>query len=113
MSGAVRPHGVLMFKRRLFAGLVGVIAIHAAVAVSARAQNVLYNNGPDGNVGYYGVNFGAATTNSFALPRAATLTAVDLTLYDVDDRNHPQQLRWRITTHPLGGQVMGEGFAYL
>lgn len=111
----VRPaaHGVLMFKRHRLAALFAVSASLAAAAVPARAQNVLYNNGPDGDVGYYGVNFGAATTNSFALPRAATITTVELTLYDVDDRNHPQQLRWLITTEPLGGRVMGEGVAYL
>ncbi len=107
--------GVLVLKSKLFAALsaVAAFAIQAGLVLPAVAQTVLYNNGPDGNVGYYRVNLGAVVTNSFALPRAATVTNANLTLYAVDDRNPPQQLKWSITTQPLGGRVMGEGFSYL
>lgn len=107
--------GVLVFQRKMFAALIAVaaFAVQAAIVLPARAQTVLYSNGPDGNVGYYRVNFGAVTTNSFALPRAATITGVALTLYAVDDRNAPQRLKWTISTEALGGRVMGEGFVHL
>lgn len=109
--GGVGPPrgGVLMIKRKRFAALFVVVAVNAVIAAPARAQNTLYNNGPDGNVGYYRVNFGAVTTNSFALPNAARVTGVTLTLYSVDDGNPPLHLKWTITTEALGGRVMGEG----
>jgi hypothetical protein len=77
------------------------------------AQGTLYNNGPDGDAGYYHVNFGAAVSNSFVLSQPATVMGVDLTLYDVDDRNQPEQLKWKITTGPLGGTVLASGFVPL
>jgi len=82
-------------------------------ALPALAQNTLYNNGPDADVGYYGVNGGAETSNSFYLSQEAAVTSITLTLYTVDDRNHPESLRWAITTEPLGGTVLGTGFAGL
>jgi hypothetical protein len=102
-----------MFERRRFAALSAVVVLHAAAALPAFAQNLLYTNGPDGNVGYYRVNLGAVTTNSFTLNKAATITGVSLTLYTVDDRNTPQRLKWTITTEPLGGMVLDEGWVYL
>ncbi len=89
------------------------LAIIALLAVPAVAQQTLYNNGADGDVGYYHVNFGSAVTNSFELSQAATITSVILTLYDVDDRNIPQHLKWTITTEPFGGDVKGSGFVGL
>jgi hypothetical protein len=89
--------------------LAGVLAIAAPV----RAQVVLYDNGPDAETGYYQVNFGAATTNSFVLPRAAAVSNFTLTLYDVDDRNLPERLKWTLTTQPLGGTVLGSGMVNL
>jgi len=82
-------------------------------AATAVGQETLYDNGPDGDIGYYHVNFGSAVTNSFTLSQAATLTGVVLTLYDVDDRNVPDRLKWTITTEPFGGDVKGTGFVAL
>jgi len=82
-------------------------------AATAVGQQTLYNNGPDGDVGYYHVNFGSVVTNSFELSQAATISSVILTLYDVDDRNVPQYLKWTVTTEPLGGDVKGSGFVGL
>ena len=82
-------------------------------AVPAFSQETLYNNGPDGDIGYYHVNFGSVVANSFQLSQAATITNVELTLYDVDDRNTPEQLKWTITTEPFGGTVKATGFAPL
>jgi hypothetical protein len=90
-----------------------ILAIIALLAAPAIAQQTLYDNGPDGDVGYYHVNFGSAVSNSFELSQAATITSVILTLYDVDDRNIPQHLKWTITTEPFGGDVKGSGFVGL
>lgn len=90
-----------------------VLAIGIAFALPAVAQDVLYDNGPDGDVGYYQVNFGAVVTNSFTLAAPATVTSATITIYDVDDRNPPKQLKWSITTEPFGGVVKGEGFENL
>jgi hypothetical protein len=79
----------------------------------AFGQVTLYDNGPDGNVGYYHANFGSAVANSFALAQPATITGVELTLYDVDDRNQPRYLKWSITTEAFGGTLVGSGFAPL
>jgi hypothetical protein len=92
---------------------VAMASLLACVTVPAQGQTVLYNNGPDGNVGYYHVNFGAEVTNSFTLRTGASLTGVNLTLYVVDDRNTPLRLKWTVTTEPFGGEVKGEGFAHL
>ena len=92
--------------RPAFASLA-LVALYAAPALG---QQTLYDNGPDGDLGYYHVNFGSAVTNSFTLSQAATLTSVVLTLYDVDDRNLPEHLKWTITTEPFGGEVKGTGF---
>ena len=78
-----------------------------------RQRRTLYNNGPDGDVGYYHVNFGAVVTDSFALSQPATISKTILTFYDVDDRNRPLHLKWSITSEPLGGTVLGTGVADL
>ncbi len=93
--------------------IAAILAITLAFTLPAAAQGVLYDNGPDGNVGYYHVNFGAVVTNSFILPTGATVTNAALTIYSVDDRNAPQRLKWTITTEPFGGMVKGEGFVNL
>jgi hypothetical protein len=90
--------------------LLVIITLGAACALPAVSQEVLYNNGPDGDVGYYHVNFGAVATNSFNLSTSATITGAALTLYAVDDGNPPERLKWRITTEAFGGVTMGEGF---
>jgi len=74
--------------------------------VLATAWNIL-----GGYTGY--VNFGSAVSNSFVLAQPATITNVTLTLYDVDDRNQPERLTWKITTEPLGGTVLASGLAPL
>lgn len=91
----------------------GVLAMVVVAAPAASCQATLYDNGPDGDVGYYHVNFGSAVANSFVLTQPATVTEVILTLYSVDDRNHPQHLKWTITTGPFGGDVKGTGFVNL
>lgn len=101
-----------LFKLSLKLSSAAVMAA-AILALPALGQTALYNNGPDGDVGYYHVNFGAAVANSFVLAQSARITGVTLTLYDVDDRNQPEQLKWKITTQPLGGTVLGSGFAPL
>jgi hypothetical protein len=83
------------------------------LATPAFAQSVLYDNGPDADIGYSGVNFGAETTNSFLLPREAAISNFTLTIYAVDDRNVPKFLRWTITSEPFGGTVFGAGVAGL
>ena len=93
----------------MFAGRVSftlslaiLFAINLALALPAVGQDVLYNNGPDGNAGYYHVNFGALASNSFTLPSSATLSYANLTIYAVDDGNPPVRLKWTITTEPSG-----------
>lgn len=98
--------------RRSFLTSTALVII-ALLAIPAVAQQTLYNNGSDGDIGYYHVNFGSAVTNSFELSQAATITSVTFTLYDVDDRNIPQHLKWTITTAPFGGDVKGSGFVDL
>ncbi len=83
------------------------------LAIPAHGQTALYDNGPDGDAGFYHVNFGAAAANSFVLSQPARVTGASLTLYDVDDRNQPEHLKWQITTQPLGGTVLASGFAPL
>ena len=90
-----------------------IVFVMLLFAVPGRSQATLYDNGPDGNIGYYHVNFGSAVSNSFVLSQPATITSVTLTLYDVDDRNQPEHLKWKITTEPLGGTVLASGFAPL
>ena len=83
------------------------------LATPAFTQNVLYDNGPDADIGYYAVNFGAETTNSFFLPQGAAVTSFTLTIYAVDDRNIPKYVRWTVTSEPFGGAVLGAGSAGL
>ena len=90
-----------------------VMAACLLCALPALSQNVLYDNGPDADVGYYHINFGSSVTNSFSLSRSATITGVTLTIYAVDDRNYPEYLKWSITTEPYGGELKGQGFAPL
>jgi hypothetical protein len=90
-----------------------VMAIGFLMPAQAFGQVTLYDNGPDGDIGYFHVNFGSAVTNSFLLPGAATINNVVLTIYDVDDRNAPEYLKWTITTEPFGGTVKGSGFVGL
>ena len=102
-----------MFKR-MFALVVGAAVFFGiALAVPAVGQQVLYNNGPDGNVGYYGANFGAAVSNSFTLSRGASLSGVSFTIYCVNDENQPMRVKWAITTEPFGGTVEAEGVVNL
>ncbi len=77
---------------------------------AAAQQQTLYDNGPDGDIGYYHTNFGSVVTNSFVLRAPATLTNVALTIYTVDDGNYPQRLKWTVTTEPLGGSIVASGF---
>ena len=90
--------------------LVGCLPL---LATSVSAQSVLYDNGPDAQIGYSWVNFGAETTDSFFLPQDAVVTNFMLTIYAVDDRNVPKYLRWAITSEPFGGTVLGSGFVGL
>jgi hypothetical protein len=98
--------------RQLLMNATGLTII-VLFAIPSFAQQTLYNNGSDGDDGYFHVNFGSAVSNSFQLSQAATITGVALTLYDVDDRNIPQHLKWTITTEPFGGDVKGSGFVAL
>lgn len=96
-----------------FCMIPAVLAIGIAFVPPAVAQDVIYDNGPDGDVGYYQVNFGALVTNSFTLSAPATITSATVTIYAVDDRNTPKQLKWSITTEPFGGVVKAEGYENL
>ena len=103
---------------RLRSARRGVAGCFAAVsslllALPLCGQTVLYDNGPDAEVGYYRINFGAATIDSFELSAEATLSNVTFTIYDVDDRNVPKYATWIITTAPVGGTVLGGGFVGL
>ena len=90
-----------------------VVACLLLLVTPAFAQSVLYDNGPDADIGYYCVNFGAETTNSFFLPQEAAVTNFTLTIYAVDDRNTPKYLIWTISSEPFGGTVLGTGLAGL
>lgn len=90
-----------------------LLALAWLLATPAFAQVVLYNNGPDGNIGYYHANFGSVVANSFTLSEAAMVTNVTLTIYAVDDSNVPEHLKWTITTEPFGGAIKGTGFVNL
>lgn len=90
-----------------------MIAIAFLCALPALSQQILYNNGPDGDVAYYHINFGSSVANSFSLPQPATLNSVTLTIYAVDDRNYPEYVKWSITTEPYGGELKGQGFVPL
>lgn len=93
---------------------IATVVIHGLlIHTPCFSQQALYNNGPDGEVGYYHINFGAVVTNSFNLPRPATVSNVILTIYAVDDRNVPEHVKWTITTEPFGGTVLGRGFVDL
>jgi hypothetical protein len=109
-SGRNDRLGAIFMRGRNLNGFY-VLAIVLALSLPAIAQETLYNNGPDGDVGYYHVNFGAVVTDSFTLSEAASITSTILTFYDVDDRNRPLHLKWSITTEPLGGTVLGTGSA--
>jgi hypothetical protein len=103
-----------MGRRQCSFTVIAAIALGLGLAaLPAVGQQILYDNGPDGNIGYYAVNFGAAVTNSLVLPTPATVSSVTLTLYDVDDRNAPQHLKWTVSTEPFGGTVKGSGFSDL
>lgn len=102
-----------MSRNTLLVPLVVALAVATFLALPVCAQEVLYNNGPDGDVGYYDVNFGAVVANSFTLSSGATLTGAALTIYAVDDGNPPKRLVWSITTQPLGGRILGQGFVNL
>ena len=93
---------------RLFA--LSTFAILVLLCAPAFSQATLYDNGPDGDIGYYHANFGAAVSNSFVLTQPAAISGIILTLYSVDDLNHPQRVKWTITTEPFGGEVKGRGF---
>ncbi len=95
------------------ATLFAVVCNVLLLALPVCGQTVLYDNGPDAEVGYYRINFGATTIDSFELSAEATLSNVTLTIYDVDDRNIPKYLLWTITTEPSGGTVLGSGFVGL
>ena len=99
------------FSRKLFPG--GILAMAVLLAAPALCQGTLYDNGPDGDIGYYHVNFGAAVANSFVLSQPASISGVTLTLYSVDDGNHPARVKWTITTEPFGGEIKGRGFENL
>ncbi len=83
------------------------------VALPVLGQTVLYDNGPDAETGYYRINFGAATINSFDLSEEATVSNFTLTIYNVDDRNTPKELTWTISTQPSGGIILASGSAGL
>jgi hypothetical protein len=99
------------FSRKLFAA--GILAVVVLLVVPASCQATLYDNGLDGDIGYYHVNFGAAVANSFVLSHPAAISGVTLTLYSVDDGNHPARVKWTITTEPFGGEIKGRGFENL
>ncbi len=104
---------VLCSGRLGIAGRLTAVSCLVLFTVPAFGQSVLYDNGPDSDSGYYGVNFGATTINSFELSEEAILSNVTVTLYDVDDRNVPKVLAWTISTEPTGGTVLGSGFVEL
>lgn len=86
-----------------------MLACVLVIAAPVHGQVVLYDNGQDAETGYYQVNFGASTTDSFILPRAAAISNFTLILYDVDDRNLPERMKWTISTQPFGGTILGSG----
>jgi hypothetical protein len=112
----LRHHGGALVRGRSVTFAISLTALilgSLLLAVPAGAQRLLYDNGPDGDVGYYHVNFGSAVSNSLVLSAPATLTNITLTLYTVDDSNFPQHLKWTISTEPFGGTVKATGFVGL
>ncbi|MGO9520479.1 MAG: hypothetical protein ACLPND_25860 [Candidatus Korobacteraceae bacterium] len=100
-------------QRRAYAGRLAVVCLLLVLALPLCGQTVLYDNGPDAEVGYYRINFAATTIDSFELSAEATLSDATLTIYDVDDRNVPKYVTWIITTAPAGGTVLGRGLVGL
>ncbi|HUI85021.1 MAG TPA: hypothetical protein VL240_12400 [Candidatus Binatia bacterium] len=89
------------------------LALVCLLVMPAAAQLILYNNGPDAGIGYSHINFGAATSDSFTLSRAATLTSVTFAVYTVDDGNPPERAKWTITTEPFADHNLATGVALL
>jgi len=54
-----------MFGRRVSLALLTatVLTLGSLVSTPAFGQVTLYDNGPDGDIGYFHVNFGSAVTN--------------------------------------------------
>jgi hypothetical protein len=76
------------------------------ISLPASGQVLLYDNGTDpGNIYGWLVNNGHSVSNSFKLEIPSTMTAVNISLYDVDKYNVPQSLDWRILTRPHGNVI--------
>src|SRR5271169_3636569 len=109
----LRPGSRFGCQWRAYAWRWAAVCILFVLALPLCGQTVLYDNGPDAEVGYYRINFGATTIDSFQLSEEAALSNATLTIYDVDDRNVPKYLTWIITTAPAGGTVLGGGLVGL
>ncbi len=87
-----------------------VVLAFLAMCVPASGQGVIYDNGPDtGTIGAWPINFGHRVSNSFRLESDSTVTDVVLSIWDVNERNHPQTAKWKITTEPFGGTTLYSG----
>jgi hypothetical protein len=103
-------------KTRICIAFLSLLTILCLVLAGtpARAQQTLYDNGPDtGIVGCWPINYGHAVSNSFTLQSDSIITDVILSIWDVDDRNHPQRAKWKITTELGGGDVLASGESLL
>jgi len=105
-------HLVPMVKSRDMRILAATLFVLCLCAL-AQGQ-VLYNNGPDpGTIGAWPINFGQSTADSFTLQGDSVISAVQLSIWTVDDRNPPQSAKWKITTEAFGGEVLASGESVL
>ena len=86
-----------------------VFAVAFLCTTSLSAQDTLYDNGPDpGNIFGWAISDGYWVANSFTLESPAIISAINVSLYDVNWYNYPLSLDWKIYDRP-NGQVLASG----
>ena len=88
---------------------VSILAVAFLFAMSLAAQEILYDNGPDpGNIFGWAISDGYWVANSFTLESPAIISAINVSLYDVNWYNYPLSLDWKIYDR-LNGHVLASG----
>ena len=86
--------------------VTSLVLLVVSWAATSCAQDVLYDNGPDpGNIYGWAICDGHEVANSFELSADSTVTAIDVSLYDVNELNVPETLSWQITDAPEGNTL--------
>jgi len=80
-----------------------IFAVAFLCGTSLIAQVVLYDNGADpGNIYGWAISDGYWVANSFTLSSPVTISAINVSLYDVNWYNYPLSLDWKIFDRPNG-----------